>query len=144
MKRFYAWMIMLVVSLSVVMAPASASSLSGDVIDLGDGFYMVETISSCSLSRSGDTVYGNKTGNIYQGSTLIGVATLYASFDISGSTAEATFAQIDGTGRNGGVYSQGTSRYSGNTASGSAYFTYNGMEKVGRLTITCSPNGTLS
>lgn len=144
MKRVFTWIVVLAMSLSVITVPASASGPSGDVIDLGDGFYMVETISSCSLSRSGDIVHGSKTGNIYQGSTLIGVATLYASFDISGSTAKATFAQIDGTGHNGGRYTGGTSSYSRNTAYGTANFNFNGVRKSLSLSISCSPDGTLS
>lgn len=144
MKRFFAWMIMLVVSLSVVTAPASASSLSGDVIDLGDGFYVVKTISTDSLSRSGDIVRGNISGNVYQGSTLIGIATLYGTFDISGSTATATDSSITGSGHNGGSYAGGTSNCSRNTVYGTANFNFNGIRKSLSLSISCSPDGTLS
>lgn len=147
MKRFFAWIVMFVAVLSMITVPAFASNCAENtenIIDLGDGFYMVETISSYSLSRSGDIIYGNKSGNIYQGSTLIGVANLYGTFDISGSTAKATSSSISGSGYNGGSYTGGTSNCSRNTVSGTANFTYNGMIKVGRLSITCSPDGTLS
>ena len=74
---------------------------------------------------------------------MIGVTTLYASFDISSSTAKATTSDITGTGYNGGIYTNGTSNCSRNTVSGTAYFSYNGFEKTGRLSISCSPDGTL-
>ena len=93
--------------------------------------------------RSSNIIYGNKSGNIYQDSTLIGVTTLYASFDISSSTAKATTSDITGTGYNGGIYTNGTSNCSRNTVSGTAYFSYNGFEKTVRLSISCSPDGTL-
>lgn len=141
MKRLFAFALLIVVTLSTMTA--SASEPNKTVIDLGDGFYMVETISSYSLSRSSNIIYGNKSGNIYQDSTLIGVTTLYASFDISSSTAKATTSDITGTGYNGGIYTNGTSNCSRNTVSGTAYFSYNGFEKTGRLSISCSPDGTL-
>ena len=141
MKRLFAFALLIVVTLSTMTA--SASEPNKTVIDLGDGFYMVETISSYSLSRSSNIIYGNKSGNIYQDSTLIGVTTLYASFDISSSTAKATTSDITSTGYNGGIYTNGTSNCSRNTVSGTAYFSYNGFEKTGRLSISCSPDGTL-
>ena len=141
MKRLFAFALLIVVTLSTITA--SASEPNKTVIDLGDGFYMVETISSYSLSRSSNIIYGNKSGNIYQDSTLIGVTTLYASFDISSSTAKATTSDITGTGYNGGIYTNGTSNCSRNTVSGTAYFSYNGFEKTGRLSISCFPDGTL-
>ena len=141
MKRLFAFALLIVVTLSTMTA--SAPEPNKTVIDLGDGFYMVETISSYSLSRSSNIIYGNKSGNIYQDSTLIGVTTLYASFDISSSTAKATTSDITGTGYNGGIYTNGTSNCSRNTVSGTAYFSYNGFEKTGRLSISCSPDGTL-
>jgi hypothetical protein len=141
MKRLFAFALLIVVTLSTITA--SASEPNKTVIDLGDGFYMVETSSSYSLSRSSNIIYGNKSGNIYQDSTLIGVTTLYASFDISSSTAKATTSDITGTGYNGGIYTNGTSNCSRNTVSGTAYFSYNGFEKTGRLSISCSPDGTL-
>lgn len=141
MKRLFVFALLIMVTLSTITA--SASEPNKTVIDLGDGFYMVETISSYSLSRSSNIIYGNKSGNIYQDSTLIGVTTLYASFDISSSTAKATTSDITGTGYNGGIYTNGTSNCSRNTVSGTAYFSYNGFEKTGRLSISCSPDGTL-
>ena len=141
MKRLFAFALLIVVTLSTMTA--SASEPNKTVIDLGDGFYMVEISSSYSLSRSGDITYGSKSANVYYNSTLIGIATLYASFDISSSTAKATTFDITGTGYNGGIYTNGTSNCSRNTVSGTAYFNYNGFEKLVHLSISCSPDGTL-
>ncbi len=81
---------------------------------------------------------------MYYGSKLIGIAALTAAFDISGSFARATKAVIIGTGKSGGEYFRGASDRSGNTASGTAYFGYNGVEKSVMLSISCSPDGRLS
>ena len=135
MKRLFAFALLIMVTLSTMTSFAFASEPDKTVIDLGDGFYMVEISSSYSLSRSGDITYGS--------STLIGIATLYASFDISSSTAKATTSDITGTGYNGGIYTNGTSNCSRNTVSGTAYFSYNGFEKTAQLSISCSPDGTL-
>lgn len=143
MKRLFAFALLIVVTLSTMTSFAFASEPDKTVIDLGDGFYMVEISSSYSLSRSGDITYGSKSANVYYNSTLIGIATLYASFDISSSTAKATTFDITGTGYNGGIYTNGTSNCSRNTVSGTAYFNYNGFEKLVHLSISCSPDGTL-
>lgn len=134
----------IMVLLSMLTVSASAVEPGERVLDLGDGFYMVETITQYSVARSGDVVAGNKTGKVYQGSTLVGTATLSAAFDTSGSTAKAITASITGTGSNGWSYDHGTTSLSGNRASGTAYFKNGGIQKSLTLTLTCSPNGTLS
>ena len=144
MKRGCVLISLIAVILSAMVTVACAVGPEENVVDLGDGFYVVERVFSYSLSRSGDMVYGGKSGNVYYGSTLIGTATLNATFDISGSAAKAVDAFMDGSGRNGGTYMRGTTRCSGNTASGTAYFSYSGAEKTVRLSVSCSPNGTIS
>ena len=89
MKKICTLFCMVVVILSTISASALAAEPDGKVIDLGDGFYVVETITQYPLTRSGDTVRGNTSGNLYYGPTLVGTATLYATFDISGSSARA-------------------------------------------------------
>lgn len=115
-----------------------------EFIDLGDGFYAVVTFEQTPMSHAGDTVSGNKTGKVYQGSVLVGTATMGATFDISGATAKAKSANVTGTGSNGWSYDHGTTSLSGNKASGTAYFKKDGVQKSFALTITCSPDGTLS
>lgn len=130
-------------SLSIIGTSAFATEHDGNVIDLDDGFYVVETITQHPMVRSGNTVAGNTSDNLYYGSTWIGTAMLSADFDISGSTAKVISASITGYGHSG-TYSRGTASGSGNTASGTAYFKYNGVQKTLRLSLTCTPDGSLS
>lgn len=143
MKKLSVMFCLIAAILSMVSVSALAAGTEGNVIDLGDGYYMVETIVQYPMGRSGDTVSGSKNGNVYYGSTLIGTATLAAAFDISGSSAKATEARIGGSGRNGGKYIDGNAYCSSNTAYGTAIFGYNGGEKSIKLTISCTSDGTL-
>lgn len=143
MKKLCALFCVIASILSIVSTSAFAAEPEETVIDLGDGYYAVETITQYPMSRSGDRVNGSVSADLYYSSTLIGTATLYATFDISGSSAKAMAANISGTGYNGGTYSRGTTSCSGNTASGAAYFTYSGVQKILRLSLSCTPDGTL-
>lgn len=128
-----------------LLCPVYAAENNKETVDLGDGFYAVITIDTCVSSRSGNTVNGSKTGKIYtEDDVLIGSATLKAAFDISGSSAKATAAYIIGSGSNNWSYDHGTTRLSGNTAYGTAYFTFGSTQKTLPLSISCSPSGTLS
>ena len=127
-----------------LLTPAMAAEKEEKVIDLGDGFYVVETITILPSTRAGGSVKGSKDATLYQGSTLIGKATLIATFDISGSTAKATEAGITGTGSNGWSYTRGSTRRSGNTAYGTAYFSNGSTEKRLDISLSCSPSGSLS
>lgn len=129
---------------AALMLPASAVETTTSVIDLGDGYYVVETLSYGPSTRSGDTVNGTKNATLYQGSTVIGTTTLLAYFDISGSSAKATRAVISGIGKNGWTYDHGTTSLSGNKATGTATYRSGSTTKSHTLTITCSSNGTLS
>lgn len=143
MKKLCALFCMVVVVLSTISTSALAAEPDGKVIDLGDGFYVVETITQYPMARSGNTVSGKKSDDLYYGSTLIGTATLYADFDISGSTAKSVYISVTGSGYNGGAYLRGEPTHSGNTASGTAYFKYNGIPKTLRLSLSCTADGTL-
>ncbi len=96
------------------------------------------------MTRAGTTKTGSKSATVYNGSTVIGRATLTATFDISGSTAKATDATISGSGQNGWSYDYGTTSLSGNKASGTAHFSLGNVTKTLPLSMTCSPNGTIS
>lgn len=144
MKKLGAFLCAIMVTVSIIGGSALAIGPEQERIDLGDGFYMIEAINQGPMLCSEDEVAGSKTGNMYYGSTLIGIATLYASFDISGSTARATAASIVGAGRNGCTYVKGTASGSGNKATGTATFKYEGIEKNLTLSISCSPSGVLS
>lgn len=130
--------------LSTIATLAYAAEPEKNVVDLGDGFYMVETITQYSIHRANDTVSANKTGSVFHGSSLVGTATLTAIFDISGSDARAIRATVEGTGYKGGTYVRGVGNCSGNTAFGTAYFKFDGIDKRLSLSIACSSDGTLS
>lgn len=132
---------MMLVSL---LTPAVAAERKEEIIDLGDGFYAVVTVEQGPMTRAGDTKNGYKSAKVYNGSTVIGTAMLAATFDISGATARATVAGINGTGQNGWSYDHGTTSLSGNKASGTAYFKSGSTVKSLTLTLTCSPDGTIS
>lgn len=128
-----------------LVVPAKASEPAGTVIDLGDGFYIVEVLEILPSPRSSDTVSGVKTFYLYQNSVLVGTTTLGGVFDISGATAKATNGYITGTGSNGWTYQSGTTRCSGNTVYGTAtYKSSTGITKSHTGSISCSPDGTLS
>ena len=141
-KKFSAFLCaaMMLVSL---LTPVMAAEGKEEIIDLGDGFYAVVTLDEGLMTRAG-TKSGSKSAKVYNGSTVIGSATLVAIFDISGSTAKATDAGISGTGQNGWSYDHGTTRLSGNKAYGTAYFKSGSTTKSLPLTLTCSPDGPLS
>lgn len=142
-KKVAALLCALIIMVSLIPATFAAEAKE-EVVDLGDGFYAVITVTQGPMTRSGDTVFGNKSGKVYQGSVLVGTATLGATFDISGTTAKAKSANITGTGSNGWSYDHGNTSLSGNRASGTAYFKNGGTQKSITLTLTCSPSGVLS
>lgn len=144
MKKLVVFMSLLVAIMSLTTPFALAAGPQKKLVDLGDGYWMEETISSNHLERDGSRVPGSKSARVYNGSKLVGTATLTATFDISGASAKVIDHYIWGFGENGGVYVQGNSSSSGNTAYGTAYFSFNGADKVAQLSISCSPNGTLS
>ena len=143
MKKVCTLFCLVMVILCITNTTALAAEPEGKVIDLGDGFYAVETITCSPMTRSRDTTGGSVSNNVYYGSTLIGTATLYADFDISGSTAKSVYISVTGSGYNGGTYLRGEPTRSGSTASGTAYFKYNGVQKTLRLSLSCTADGTL-
>ena len=144
MKKVCTLFCLVMVILCITKTTALAAEPEGKVIDLGNGFYVVETITQYPMARSGNAVISGEVSNdLYQGSTLIGTATLYADFDISGSTAKPVYISVTGSGYNGGTYLRGEPTRSGSTASGTAYFKYNGVQKTLRLSLSCTADGTL-
>lgn len=129
------------------LIPVSAAESDSTVIDFGDGYYfVVETVSQHALTRSADSedmVYGSVSGRLYYETTQLGSATLTAIFDISGSTAVATAALLQGTGMNGWTYTNGGTYCGGNRASGTAIFQSDTTFKQLPLAISCTPDGTL-
>lgn len=133
--------------LTISLLPSTKAAESKEkIIDLGDGFYVVEAIEYTPSSRSGDTAQGTKTFRLYQDSTLIGVTVLVGVFDISGTTAKAISGSISGTGYNGWSYYSGYVTCSGNTVNGTASYrrSSDGLTKTHYGSISCSSNGTIS
>nr|WP_325211238.1 hypothetical protein [uncultured Oscillibacter sp.] len=54
--------------LSTIATLEYADEPEKNVVDLGDGFYMVETITQYSMGRANNTASGTKTGDVYHGS----------------------------------------------------------------------------
>lgn len=142
-KKLIAFLCMAAMLVSLLV-PAMAAEPEGTIIDLGDGFYVVETVTQYPMTRTGDTVRGLKTAYLYQGTTLIGTTNLGGVFDISGSTAKATGAAITGTGSNGWSYKNGSTSYSGNKVTGTATYQSGSTTKSHTFYMTCSPDGTIS
>lgn len=142
-KRIFSVLCALAI-VTTFLTPAFAVETKETVIDLGDGFYVVETVTQYPMTREGDTVSGNKTARLYQGTTLIGTTTLGATFDISGATAKATRGLITGTGSNGWSYKSGSTSCSGNKVTGTATYQSGSATKSHTFYITCSPDGTIS
>ncbi len=136
--------ILCVFALTVFLFTPALAVEKQEIVDLGDGFYAVITLSQEPATRAGDVAKGSKTGSVYQGGTKIGEATFVAEFDISGATARVTSAKISGNGMNGWDYSRSTTGRSGNTATGTAYFTDGNIIRSLTLTLTCSPSGVIS
>ena len=145
LKRISAFLFAVILAVSLSPSSMATSNSNETVIDLGDGFYVVETIEMLPTPYAGDTIYGAKNIKLYQDGVLIGTTTLGGVFDISGSTAKATSGNITGTGSNGWTYQSGTTSCSGNTVYGTAtYKSSTGSTKSHTSSISCSPNGTLS
>lgn len=142
-KHIFALLCLVALAFSLTVF-AVAQEPQGEVIDLGDGFYMVTTVAQYTTYRADNIVYGTTSGDYYYGSTKIGTATLGASFDISGSTAVAKTAVLSGSGMNGWAFQNGGTKCSGNKATGSVVFTSGSTRKTSTLTLTCSPSGVIS
>lgn len=141
-KRFSALFCVCLLTLCLLTPTMAAEEQ--EIIDLGDGFYIVVTTEQMPMVRRGDVVAGSKNGKVYSGTTQVGTLTVYGEFDISGSTAKATQAGISGSGMNGWSYDRGTTSRSGNKVTGTGYFSSGSTTKSFSLTLTCSPSGVIS
>lgn len=144
LRKVFAFLCAAALTTSLISS-AVAAEPKETVIDLGDGYYVVETIEYLPQSRAGNTVKGAKTLKLYLGSTLIGTTIIGGVFDTSGASAKATAGNITGTGSNGWSYDGGSTRCSGNTVYGTAtYRSDDGTTKSHSGSISCSPDGKLS
>lgn len=141
-NRFWALLLTLILVISLFpSAMAAETETQENMIDLGNGFYIVETIAFFPLSRAGDTVRGTSTYQLYQGTTLIGVTIIGGVFEVSGSSVTATAGYITGTGYSGWSYTGGSTSCSGNTVYGTAtYRSDTGATKSHSGSVTYTPN----
>lgn len=136
--------VVLALALSLFTPAMAAETQNQEIVDLGDGFYAVVTLTQSPATRAGNTVSGSKLGTVYHNGIAIGTANFMATFDISGATAKPISSGINGRGTNGWQYSHGTTSSSGNKATGTAYFTDGNIIRSLTLTLTCSPSGVIS
>lgn len=114
------------------------------VIDLGDGYYVIRTIETHVMARSGDTVSGSVSESLYYQGTKVGSATLAAVFDISGSSAVALGAALQGSGMNGWTYTDGGTYCGGKPGHpGPPIFSSGSVVKQLPLSLSCTPDGEL-
>lgn len=140
-KRIFA-LLCAAIMLLALLIPASAAESDSEIIDLGDGLYIVRTVEQYAMTRSGKMVYGKVSSDLYYENTQIGTATLAAAFEISGSTVVAKSAVLQGTGMNGWTFTNGGTTCSGNTATGIAIFQSGSTIKRIPMSISCAPDGT--
>lgn len=128
---------------SLFTASAMAAEQNQRIVDLGDGFYVVQTVKRETVTRAGNIVSGKVSGELYYEDTQIGSATLTAAFDISGSSAVALAAVLEGKGMNGFTYRDAGTYCGGNRATGVAIFESSSVFKQLPLEIRCTPDGEL-
>lgn len=128
---------------SMLIMPAMAAQQGQDIVDLGDGFYVVWTVSKEPVTRAGDIVSGKTSGTLYYQGVMIGSATLTAVFDISGSKAEAIGAALQGEGMNGFTYRDAGTYCGGDRVTGVAIFESSSVFKQLPLEIRCTPDGEI-
>lgn len=109
--------------------------------DLGNGIIVVTTITE-NTTRS--TTSHTKGKSYYSNGQLIGKAALSASFYYDGSTSRATAAYGTGSGANGWSYGSQSTDTSGNKAYLSARLSKDGKSVPVEITLSCSPDGSIS
>lgn len=120
-----------------------------EIVYLQDGIYIISTIqeNSCtSLDAATHTKSGSKTSTVYSasGSPLYSI-TVHGVFSYNGSSASAISASYSYTDESPlWSFSNGSSSFSGATATASGTFKSEQITKTLRAVLSCSANGTLS
>lgn len=144
-KKWISFFCAALMFVSLLAMPAMATEPEQQEIDLGDGFYMIRTVTAQPMTRADDDdrVYGTVSGSVFYGDDEIGTATLTAIFDISGSSAVALSASLMGSGMKGFTYRSGGTACTVNRATGTAIFESSTVFKQLPLSISCTPDGDL-
>lgn len=134
-----------VLMLTALCVPASAIENAPEIIDCGDGYYLVvNSVRQISNTRA-SSITTEKDATVYNNSTAIGVVTLRGTFEYNGSRATAISGSTSGSGKNGWSYSSGYASCSSNTVTGNYNFkSSSGTNKSFTMKMTCSPNGSVS
>lgn len=126
-----------------------------EVIDLGDGYYLVvdgvaqtsplHSTSIRAAALSGTTINATKNASIYNGSVKIGNISISGNFTYNGTTAVANYGSVSGSGLNGWTYVRGSASCYAATVTGHYTFkTGLTITKDFSLYLICQPNGTVS
>ncbi|MGE4548774.1 MAG: hypothetical protein AB7C89_04365 [Intestinibacillus sp.] len=150
-KRLLAVLLSLV---TVFCLSASAFALTppdeGEVIDLGDGYYLVvdgieqSTLTNPLARLSGTTINATKNASVYNGSVKIGNISISGNFTYNGTTAVANYGSVSGSGLNGWTYSSGSASCYAATVTGHYTFKLSTTSKSFTLYLICQPDGSVS
>lgn len=148
MKRFWSFLLVLVIVFSFASLPAFAEE---EVIYLDNGYYLVCTVGvipTIHTSAADDTrvVEGYRAVRAYDASDeLIARVTVYGTFEYDGSKAEAVEASYEYEEYNGWSFQRGIAYCSGASAIASVTFENPPtLEFRAVARLTCSPTGSLS
>lgn len=132
-------------------APAAAETSRVESVVFSDGLRYVteitEEVSVPTARGERQTKTGTKTISAYEGSTLLFTFSVYGVFAYDGYTATATSAEYHYTiADSAWSFGGGSASCSGATASASGTFVLNAAGDTQRVSVslTCSPDGTLS
>lgn len=154
-RRFSIGLLCAVMLIMLAAPPVSAAEFRDETVvfrtvtTLEEGYYIVTEIREAipsTLGRAAQTKTGSKTKTLYSNAdTKIGSLTVSGTFTYNGSTASATSASYSHSISNAlWSFSGGSASRSGATATAKGNFIYVGQSQTLTVSLTCSPNGTLS
>lgn len=153
MKRMFVLVLCVILLISILAFPASATSATEDeqviisqtVEDLGNGYYYIETIYVPAIQTFGNTKTGTKTAQCISSGTTIFTISVTGIFTYDGVSSEATSASgsiatyvENATIKSRSAYTSGASAISTGSVS------YWGITLQKTVTLTCDKNGKLS
>ncbi len=151
MKRFFLFLVCLMLISSIVATPVSAEStmdqivVSQEINYLTDDCYFIETITVPSIQAYSNTKTGTKTAVYVSSGTAIYSISVTGNFSYDGSTARATSASSTISAHVEGVTLNSQRAYtSGASACAIGSVIYKGVTLQKTVTLTCDKNGNLS
>lgn len=146
MKKLYCVLLALVFAMACPLGVAAQSAAPQEIsrVVTTDANGMTTTTTIVQTSTTATTKSGYTSKNYSYGGTQIASVYLYAQFTYNGTTASATAASSAHSVASGWTYSNERVWYSGATAYLTATLTKGVISVPVSLSLTCSPNGTLS